>query len=74
MNMWPKYPLIYEVNTRVWLNDLSQNTNQPVTLGTFPSRNWIDWPGMVWMAFLPMGVWQRSSAAQQVALEHAGLR
>ena len=74
MNMWPKYPLIYEVNTRVWLNDLSQNTNQPVTLGNVPQSELDRLAGYGFDALWLMGVWQRSSAAQQVALEHAGLR
>jgi hypothetical protein len=40
MNTWPLHPIIYEINTWVWLNELSQKyrrtlNQRPYTLGNF---------------------------------------
>lgn len=40
MNPWPKHPVIYEINTRVWLNELSRKYEKPVMLATVPSEEW----------------------------------
>jgi hypothetical protein len=37
----PGYPVIYEINTWVWLWEQSQTCNRQVTLGTVPRRNGI---------------------------------
>ena len=29
MNPWPKHPVIYEINTWVWLGELSQKYQRP---------------------------------------------
>ena len=31
---WPQQPVIYEVNTAVWLDELTRAAGTPVTLGT----------------------------------------
>ena len=36
MKTWPKYPVIYEINTWVWLQELSQKYKSPVTLANAP--------------------------------------
>ena len=40
MKSWPKYPLIYEINTWVWLRELGQKYQRPITLATVPSEEW----------------------------------
>ena len=40
MNPWPKHPVIYEINTWVWLQALSQEYKRPVTLATVPREKW----------------------------------
>ena len=40
MATWPKRPIIYEINTWVWLNDLSQRHQREVTLKTVPEEEW----------------------------------
>jgi hypothetical protein len=32
MKTWPKHPVIYEINTRVWLGELSRTYKRPVNL------------------------------------------
>ena len=63
MSFWPRYPTIYEINTRVWLLELSAKAGCSVNLGSVPSPAWdriadyrVD---AVWL----MGVWQRSPAS-----------
>ena len=40
MKTWPRHPVIYEVNTWVWLNDLSRKYQRPVNLATVPEQEW----------------------------------
>jgi hypothetical protein len=74
MTGWPGRPAIYEVNTAVWLADLSRAAGQPVTLADVPSSAWdsITPPGVdaVWL----MGVWQRSPAGRELANANEGLQ
>jgi hypothetical protein len=67
-------PVLYEINTWVWLADLSERYGHPVTLADIPAevfdelKSWhLD---AVWM----MGVWERSPRGRQTALEHEGLQ
>ncbi|MEU0209684.1 alpha-amylase family glycosyl hydrolase [Streptomyces canus] len=66
--------VIYEINTLVWLSELSGRYGRPVTLGDVPGEVWdsVAPPGVdtVWL----MGVWQRSPAGLEIALRDEGLR
>ena len=40
-----RYPVLYQINTRVWLTELSATLGRRATLDDIPRpRNWIDWP------------------------------
>jgi len=73
MTGWPDKPVIYEVNTAVWLAELSRAAGAPVTLGTVDDASWdaVTPSGVdaVWL----MGVWQRSPAGRELALANPGL-
>lgn len=60
--------VIYEINTLVWLGELSHRYGRPVTLGEVPGEVWdeVARPGIdtVWL----MGVWERSPAGLRIAL------
>jgi hypothetical protein len=64
---------IYEINTWVWLTDLSKKSNTPINLSSVPPAEWdaIAQYGfdVVWL----MGVWERSSVGAAVANHNAGL-
>ncbi|MET7702941.1 alpha-amylase family glycosyl hydrolase [Streptomyces sp. NPDC005485] len=64
---------ILEINTMVWLGELSTRYGRRVTLGEVPGEVWdeITLPGIdaVWL----MGVWQRSPAGLAVALRDESL-
>ncbi|MFF1303272.1 alpha-amylase [Streptomyces sp. NPDC058307] len=65
--------VIHEINTLVWLGELSRRYGRPVTLGDVPGEVWdgVAPPGVdtVWL----MGVWERSPAGVEIALHDEGL-
>ena len=70
---WPARPIIYEINTWVWLNDLSSQYKRTITLGTVPSQEWDAIAALGVDAVWLMGVWERSPAGIRIANENAGL-
>ena len=40
MKPWPKHPVIYEINTWVWLCELSRKYKSPVNLAAVPEEEW----------------------------------
>jgi len=73
MKQWAKHPLIYEINTWVWLNELSRKHKRPVTLATVPSEEWNYLASFGADAVWFMGVWERSPAGIGVAMQNQGL-
>ncbi|TMC08562.1 MAG: alpha-amylase [Chloroflexi bacterium] len=71
---WLAHPVIYEVNTVVWLRELGRARGRPVTLGEVPAQAWdaVTPPGVdaVWL----MGVWERSPAGLRIAQANEELR
>jgi hypothetical protein len=69
MALWPKNPTLYEINTWVWLHELSQTHGTLLTLATVPDREWdaIALPGIdaIWL----MGVWERSPEGIRITLQ-----
>ncbi len=73
MKSLPPKPLLYEINTAVWLQELSKKTDKTITLNTVPEEEWgrlqelgVD---LIWL----MGVWKRSPAGTQIALQNPHL-
>ncbi len=73
MRTWPKHPLIYEINTWVWLHELSRKYGKPVTLATVPEDEWDYLFSIGADAIWFMGVWERSPAGIGVAMQNQGL-
>ena len=73
MSGWPERPVIYEVNTAVWLGDLSRAAGEPVTLATVPDQAWDDVTPAGVNAVWLMGVWERSPAGLELAKNNPGL-
>ena len=71
---WPKHPVIYEINTWVWLHELSQRLGRPVTLGSVPAETWDALGGLHADAVWLMGVWERSPIGLGIARTHQGLQ
>jgi hypothetical protein len=63
----PLYPSLYQINTRVWLTELSQALGRPVTLDDIPDAELdraaeigFDW---IWL----LSVWRTGAAGQRVS-------
>jgi hypothetical protein len=64
----PRYPALYQINTRVWLHELGVALGRAATLDDVPdvsldelSADGFDW---VWL----LGIWQTGEAGRQVSL------
>jgi hypothetical protein len=64
---WPECPVIHEVNTAVWLKELSRDAGRRLTLADLSAAHWaaVTPPGIdaIWL----MGVWERSPAGLSIA-------
>jgi hypothetical protein len=70
---WPKHPLIYEINTWVWLQELSRHSQREITLTEVPAQVWDALADYGFDAVWLMGVWERSPASRKIAREHPDL-
>jgi len=70
---WPKRPVIYEINTWVWLYELSRKYGKPVTLATVPDAEWDAIKAYGFDAVWFMGVWERSPAGIAISMKNNGL-
>ncbi|HYV26965.1 MAG TPA: alpha-amylase family glycosyl hydrolase [Candidatus Eisenbacteria bacterium] len=68
------HPFLYEINTRCWLNELSQNQNRPVTLANIPKDQFAGWQKLGITHLWLMGVWTTGLHSRKDALRNAGLR
>ena len=71
--MWPKHPVIYEINTWVWLTELSKKAGKAVDLASVPAAEWDSITALGFDAVWLMGVWQRSPAGIAIANRNTGL-
>jgi hypothetical protein len=73
-NGWPASPVIYEINTAVWLDSLSRAAGRRLTLADVPEAGWdaVTPAGVdaVWL----MGVWERSPAGLALAAANPELQ
>ncbi len=67
MGSWPRFPVIYEINTWVWLDELSRKYGRPVALATVPPEEWDFLSSFGFDAVWLMGVWERSPAGIALA-------
>jgi len=72
--MKPRYPSLYQVNTRVWLTELSRHLQRPAALDDIPeteldriAKMGFDW---VWL----LSVWQTGPASRRVSRTDAEWR
>ena len=70
MKTLPAQPALYQINTRVWLTELSRSLGRPATLDDIPDAELdrlaemgFDW---IWL----LSVWQTGPSAQQVSRSH----
>src|SRR5512136_2656136 len=65
-----RYPSLYQINTRVWLAELSRKFGRAVTLDDIPDAELdrLAEKGFDWVWFL--SVWQTGAAAQRLSREN----
>ena len=70
MKNWPSAPRVYEINTWVWLNSLSQQYDSEITLATIPDPVIYELASydvdVIWL----MGVYHHSTAVRNSALNY----
>jgi glycosidase len=68
-----RHPFIYEINTWVWLDELSRRLGRPVDLASVPAQEWEAIAGLGFDVVWLMGVWERSPAGIAIALQNEAL-
>ena len=66
----PEDPIIYEINTWIWLNELSKKYRKKLTLANIPPKEYDEFAKFGFNAIWLMGVWQRSPAGLAIAKQH----
>lgn len=66
----PLYPSLYQVNTRVWLTELSASLGRPATLDDIPDKEMDRFVerGFAWIWFL--SIWQTGAAGQHISRDN----
>ena len=64
-----QYPSLYQINTRIWIRDLTQNLGRPATLDDIPNKELdrLADRGFDWIWFL--GVWQTGPTGRKISRE-----
>jgi hypothetical protein len=72
--MSPRYPSLYQINTRVWLSELSCHLGRPATLDDVPDAELDRWGerGFDWIWFL--SVWRTGDKSRRVSRAEYGWR
>jgi|ERR1051326_1864383 hypothetical protein len=63
------YPLLYEINTRCWLAELSKQNNRAITLANVPESELKEWQRLGFTHIWLMGVWTTGPRARARALK-----
>ena len=72
-SVWPRYPFLYEINTWVWLAELTRKYGIGVDLSSVPSAEWDAIAEYGFDAVWFMGVWERSAAGMAIANKNTSL-
>jgi hypothetical protein len=70
---WPRFPSLYEINTWIWVSELSQMYEQNIDLSCVPSAEWDAIAAFGFAAVWFMGVWERSPAGIAIANKNKNL-
>jgi glycosidase len=73
MKRRPAHPVIYEINTWVWLGELSRRYGRTLTLRNVPAGEWDALAELGIDALWLMGVWERSPAGARIAMRNQDL-
>jgi len=68
MGPWPVHPVVYEINTWTWLDDLSRKYRRRLDLAAVPAEEWDQIASYGFDAVWFMGVWERSPAGIAISM------
>src|SRR5436190_9101211 len=68
------HPLLYEINTRCWLRELSQKSDKAIDLGNVPETEFGSWVKAGFTHIWLMGVWTTGQRSREQALRAVSLR
>ena len=68
------HPLLYQINTRCWLRELSTRHKRDITLATVPEQEFAFWQKSGFTHIWLMGVWTTGARSREIALKHPDLR
>ena len=66
-------PILYEINTRCWLRELSATQDRAVTLGNVPEEEFARWRELGFTHLWLMGVWTTGPKCRALALHEPNL-
>jgi hypothetical protein len=66
-------PIIYEINTGIWLNELSRKFSNKINLSNIPASEYDELAKAGFSAIWMMGVWKRSKTGISIAKAHQGI-
>lgn len=66
-------PIIAEINTWVWLNDLEKQYGKQFTLQTIPTHEWDTLANLGFNSVWLMGIWTRSPKGKKISQENIDL-
>jgi hypothetical protein len=67
---FPEKPIIYEINTWIWLYELSKKYRKKINLANIPSKELDELASLGFNTIWLMGVWQRSPAGLAIVRQH----
>jgi glycosidase len=73
MPAWLRNPALYEINTWIWLSELTARNGRRIDLGSVPAAEWDRLTAFGVNAVWLMGVWERSPAARAIANQNQNL-
>ena len=69
---YPRYPSLYQVNTRVYLSQLAAESGRAATLDDVPDRQLDEWAASGFDLIWFLGVWQTGAAGRRVSASNPG--
>jgi hypothetical protein len=73
VSVWKQYPTLYEINTWVWLSELTRKYGEKIDLSSVPATEWDSIAAYCFDAVWFMGVWERSPAGIEIANQNKNL-
>jgi hypothetical protein len=68
------HPLLYEINTRCWLRELTDSARMVITLADVPKSEFVSWKNCGFTHIWLMGIWATGPICRRMAIKEPNLR